>query len=290
MAISKLILNGTTQMNVTDTTATASDVAQGKVFYAADGTITTGTGTGGGGDIKSLIDGSIAELTLPAGLKEIRAYAFYNCKSLDIDEIPNGIYIIGDYAFADCTSLALTALPDGLSNIGAYAFYRCAGITLSALPDNLTRIENGTFYGCTGITLASLPQQLIRIGSSAFYGCTGITISVIPATVTYIGSGAFNGCTGITSLDIPAGVSSLQGTFIDCHALTTVILRKTDAPVSISSTTFNNTPFGKYGGLTGTAYVPSALIEQYKTASNWSTMYNNGGCTFLPIEGSQYEL
>ena len=36
--------------DVTDTTATASDVAQGKVFYAADGTQTIGTASGGGGD------------------------------------------------------------------------------------------------------------------------------------------------------------------------------------------------------------------------------------------------
>lgn len=41
--ISKLILNGVTQMDVTDTTATVSDVASGKVFTQVDGT--TGTGT-----------------------------------------------------------------------------------------------------------------------------------------------------------------------------------------------------------------------------------------------------
>ena len=49
MAFSKIILNSTTLMDVTDTTAAAADVGQGKYFYTAAGVKTAGTASGGGG-------------------------------------------------------------------------------------------------------------------------------------------------------------------------------------------------------------------------------------------------
>ena len=51
MAINKVVYGNNTLIDITDTTAVASDVATNKVFYTADGTRTTGTASGGGSSV-----------------------------------------------------------------------------------------------------------------------------------------------------------------------------------------------------------------------------------------------
>ena len=55
----------------------------------------------------------------------------------------------------------------------------------------------------------------------------------------------------------------------NCRVLETVILRKSDGICTLQVTNaLSGTPIANG---TGYVYVPSALVEEYKSATNWST-------------------
>ena len=107
-------------------------------------------------------------------------------------------------------------------------------------------------------------DQITSIGDRAFYNCSALTSIDLPA-VTSISSSAFSGCYALTSIDLPAATSIGTNAFQKCTKLTRVILRNTSQVVSLSSTSaFSNAN-------SAIIYVPDALVDDYKAATNWST-------------------
>ena len=222
-AVSKVTLNGTTLMDATTATATASEIIAPYTAMTADGVMTTGTGSSGW-----TTDG-IAERSEPSG------------------------------------DIVITT-----TNIRENAFSECANIT-SVNITNATTIRGYAFRLCTGMSCENLKN-------------------VYAPSLSVLGGNAFQNCTSLEIIDLPAATRlNFSRVFYGCAKLQTVILRNTSV-VPVNNDCFTNTPLAGYNGLSGTVYVPQSLISSYQTASNWSTLYSGGHCTFAAIEGSQYEL
>lgn len=114
-------------------------------------------------------------------------------------------------------------------------------------------------------------DRVTSIGNYAFTGCSSLTSADFPAA-TSIGESAFSECSNLTSADFPAVTSIENFAFEVCSNLTSITLRVTTQVCTLSNTSaFNSTPI-KSG--TGYIYVPAALIDSYKTATNWTTYAN----------------
>lgn len=107
--------------------------------------------------------------------------------------------------------------------------------------DCVEELGNYCFYNTT-ITSVTLPDSLKIIGQTALGYNVNLTGITIPSSVTTINSYAFYNCTGLQSVTVLAvAPPSMMGSF------------------AFNNT--NNCPI----------YVPSASVNAYKTATNWST-------------------
>ena len=188
----------------------------------------------------------------------------------------NNIGKIRNYAFRGCNLLTNVESPTSVS-IGNYAFYGCNLLTNIESP-TATSIGTNAFNGCGLLEIANFPVAT-SIGGSAFNGCKALTSVYFPVA-TSIGSGAFYGCSALTSVDLPLVTSILNTVFYDCRSLTALILRS-ETMCTLSNTnaflycyhilgTVDST-YNPTGAKDGYIYVPAALVDSYKTATNWST-------------------
>ena len=138
-----------------------------------------------------------------------------------------------------------------------------------------TTLEGPIFAGCNNITEVIIPNGITSIEKKCFTVpgttiCAGPFIScvvenvIIPNSVTSIGGNAFQDCRNLTSIDIPDSVTSIgESAFNGCSGLTRVTVNATTPP------TLNSGAFGSTNDCP--IYVPSASVEAYKSASEWSS-------------------
>ena len=94
---------------------------------------------------------------------------------------------------------------------------------------------------------------------------------ILDHKVTSIGAYAFYRCTQLAKVDFSLVTSVDANAFANCSQLATLVLRSETRCSLVNTNAFKSTPIASG---TGYIYVPAALVDSYKAASNWSTYAN----------------
>ena len=186
-----------------------------------------------------------------------------------MNEFINTIDILGDDVVIDSIiDRSITEFKDNvLTTIGAYAFYSCTALTSVALP-NVTTLNGEVFNNCTSLVNIDLPNVTRLAGNSIFQSCTSLKKIRLPEALN-INSYTFRYCTNLEIIDLPKLTSIAWDICINCTALKAFILRNTEVVCSLTNENcFNSSTIGSKKGY---IYVPRALVDSYKAATNWST-------------------
>lgn len=138
--------------------------------------------------------------------------------------------------------------------------------SITEISSNVTSIGANAFSECPALTTTDFPMAT-SIDVRAFQKCPALTTTNFPM-VTTVGMYAFYESKALTTIDLAVATSIKSMAFGGCSKLKALILRNQNAVCELSSSSDVNGTLIKSG--TGYIYVPSALIEQYKVATNWS--------------------
>ena len=194
-------------------------------------------------DVKAY-ESVVVEVPTSGGGDDTEAQDLADVLMNNIEDFENSrITKLGKYAFAYKTNLKTASLPN-LATSAERAFSNCDSMTTLSVPNMRGATQTYMCAYCSALTSADV-KNASSISTYSFYGCSNLA-KVEFNRISSISSNSFNGCTKLATLII--------------RNLTMATLGATSA--------FTGT---KIAGSGGYIYVPSALIEDYKAATNWST-------------------
>ena len=100
--------------------------------------------------------------------------------------------------------------------------------------------------------------------------CSNVTITELPVGITVLNDSIFYSNGHLPSVTVLGDVTSIStNVWYRCSQLSKVVLQNVTAVPTLSNTNaFGSTPIASG---TGFIYVPDTLVDDFKTATNWST-------------------
>ena len=179
----------------------------------------------------------------------------------------------------------LTHLKSNATSLRAYALRGLSKLVSVDLP-NVTSVGDNALYG-VGCSEVYLPK-CTKVGGTAICYCNSLVKVNLPVCKT-LGTYAFRDNKLLADVSLPAVTTLSQNALYNCDSLkkislpsvttinasafngsanfATLVLGATSVVTLANTNAFSGT---KIASGTGYIYVPSALVDSYKSASNWS--------------------
>lgn len=193
----------------------------------------------------------------------IGSYTFLGCAKITSLHASHAT-AIGGYAFNGCTKLTSAYVPV-VTSIGDYAFASCSVLASVDFGENVTTLGTNTFQACSKLSQVNFPN-VTTVGARCFTQCYALKRIELPNLKT-LGNDAFTYCSTLEYVDLGQVTSLPSWSVSNCRVLKAVVIRKADKIATLTSNALSSTPIASG---TGYVYVPSALVEAYKSATNWS--------------------
>ena len=155
---------------------------------------------------------------------------------------------------------------DRITKVGQYALAYKTNLKSISLP-NLKTSNTRVFANCDSLISLSIPNMTGYTYQYMAAYCGALKTVDVKQT-SYVSSYSFYGCSALTKLEFNRVSTIATNAFYNCNKLETLILRSESVVTLGGTNALTNT---KIAGTGGYIYVPSALINDYKTATNWST-------------------
>jgi hypothetical protein len=134
------------------------------------------------------------KIVLPAGLKKISSFCFYN-SAITAIELPDTVEEIEDNAFGECYNLEKIVIPASCKKIGEAAFKNCTQLSQIEISEGLESICDYAFNGCRVLEKIDIPDGCFELGNFSFEGCTQLKEVYLPETIQFVGGRVFEGAT-----------------------------------------------------------------------------------------------
>lgn len=223
---------------------------------SANGTYTPGQGVNGYSQVVVDVPQSVTGFTQ----KEIT-------EGIQIVNLSNSASYVARNAFAYNSYIETVYLPNCIS-VYSMGFDNCTHLKSVNLPLCLNigkrttniRVDNNCFNGCTSLNYVSLPS-CIEIGASCFQNCVNL-ISIDLPVCEWISPNAFAGCTRLKKVNLSVCSFLGNSVFNTCTSLSELYIYTSSVCSLEGERAFSKT--------TCLIYVPSSLVDAYKSAKTWS--------------------